>query len=126
MTLTAVLTTGAAARQNSIKCEAQIGAGTEVTTGDVVKQTGSRKYKVTTADGTAICKLVTTADLNANEMSITATDSNSNTYFVRKLTQHRAVLVQIAGGSNYLYATGASAPWSFAAASGNVVQIANQ
>lgn len=125
-TATAVLTANGAARQNSIKCEAQIGAGTEVTTGDVVKQTGSRKYKVTTADGTAICKLVTTADLNANEMSITATDSNSNTYFVRKLTQHRAVLVQIAGGSNYLYATGASAPWSFAAASGNVVQIANQ
>ena len=123
---TSALTANGSARQNSIKCEAQIGAGSEVTTGDIVKQTGSRKYKVTTGDGTAICKLVTTADLNANEMSITATDSNSNTYFVQKLTQHRAVLVQIAGGSNYLYATGASAPWGFAAASGNVVQIANQ
>ncbi len=126
---TVALTANGSARQNSIKCEAQIGAGSEVYIGDIVKQTGSKKYKVTTADGTAICTLVTTADLSANQMTISATDSNGNTYFVRKLTQHRAVLVRNVddgGDSDWLYATGASAPWGFAAASGNTVQIDNQ
>ncbi len=125
-TATAVLTANGAARQNSIKCEAQVGAGTEVTVGDIIKQVSTRRYKVTTGDGTAVCALVTTADLNANEMSITATDSNSNTYFVSKLTAHKATLVQIAGGSNYLYTDGQAAPWSFSAAANGTVQIANQ
>lgn len=94
--------------------------------GDIVKQVSARRYKVETADGTMVCKLVTDGVANAaGEMTITATDANGNTYYVSKLTAHRALLVQIAGGSNYVYATGTSAPWSFAAASGSVVQIAN-
>ena len=58
-------------------------------------------------------------------MTITATDANSNTYYVSKLTRRRATLVQIAGGADYLYESGARAPWSFDAAASVVVQIAN-
>lgn len=129
----ATLTSGANARQNSIKCEAQIGAGSEVLVGDIVKQTGSRRYKVTTADGTAVCKLVTTVDgtLGANEMSIMATDSAGGTYLVSKLTAYRAVLVPVAnthGGTSSAgtaFASGASAKWSFDAAVSGRVQISN-
>ncbi len=120
-TATAVLTTG---RQNGIKCEAQIGSGTEVTTGDILSQTSSRRYRVRTSDGTAVCKLVTTADLNANEMSITATDSAGGTYFVRKLTARKAVLVR---GTGTQFETGATAKWTFGSAVLNTtVSIANQ
>jgi hypothetical protein len=120
----ATLTTGAAARQNGIQCEAQVGAGSEVTTGDIIKQTGSRRYKVQTSDGTAVCKLVTTADLGANEMSITATDSAGGTYFVRKLTARKAVLV---AGTGTQFATGDTAKWTFGSAVLNTtVTIANQ
>ena len=95
--------------------------------GDIVKQVSSRRYKVETADGTMVCTLVTDGVADAaGEMTITATDSASNTYYVKKLTAHRATLVQIAGGSNYVYEDNESAPWSFAAASGSVVQIANK
>jgi hypothetical protein len=122
--LTATLTTGAAARQNAIKFEAQIGAGSEVTTGDIIKQAGSRRYRVQTSDGIAVCKLVTTADLNANEMSITATDSAGGTYFVRKLTARKAILVR---GTGTQCATGGSAKWTFGDAVVNTtVKIDNQ
>ncbi len=122
--VTVALTSGASARQNGIKCEAQVGAGSEVTTGDVIKQTGSKRYKVQTSDGTAICKLVTTADLGANEMSITATDSDGGTYYVRKLTARKVVLV---AGTGTQFSTGASAKWTFGSAVANTtVSIANQ
>ena len=124
LTLTAVLTANGSARQNSIKCEAQVGAGSEVTTGDIIKQESSRRYKIKTTDGTAICKLVTTADLNANEMSIKATDSAGGTYFVRKLTARKAILVPDTGTQ---FALGTAAKWTFGSAVLNTtVTIDNQ
>lgn len=123
-TATAVLTSGASARQNGIQVEAQIGAGSEVTTGDIIKQSGARRYKVQTSDGIAVCKLVTTADLGANEMSITATDSAAGTYFVKKLTAHKAVLIPIDGVQ---FVSGTTAKWTFGSAVLNTtVTIANQ
>ena len=122
--LTATMTTGAAARQNGIQCEAQIGAGSEVTTGDIIKQVGSKRYKVQTSDGTAVCKLVTTAALGANEMSIVATDSAAGTYFVKKLTSRKAVLIPIDGTQ---FASGVTAKWTFGSAVvDTTVTIANQ
>ena len=125
-TVTVALTSGASARQNAIKFEAQITGGTEVTTGDIIKQVGNHRFRVRTSDGTETCKLVASANLGVNEMSITATDSATNTYFVTKITARRVQLTQIAGGSNYVYATGESAPWKFDAAAGIYVQIENQ
>jgi hypothetical protein len=119
-----VTVTMTANRQNGIKCEAQIGAGSELTTGDIVEQVGSKRYRVRTSDGVAVCKLVTTADLNANEMSITATDSAGGTYFVRKLTARKAVLVR---GTGTQFATGATAKWTFGSAVENTtVSVQNQ
>lgn len=63
---------------------------------DIVKQESSRRYRVTTADGTGTCKLVTAAPA-VGEMTIIATDSAGGTYYVQKLTARRAVLVAIDG-----------------------------
>ena len=97
---------------------------------DIKKQVSGRRYKVTTSEGTLTCKLVTDGVANAaGEMTITATDANGNTYYVSKLTAHLATLVRLVddgGDEDWVYATGARAPWSFAAASGSVVQIANK
>jgi hypothetical protein len=129
----ATLTAGASARQNGIVCEAQVGAGSEVTTGDIIKQVNTRSYKVQTSDGTAVCQLVTTEAKDANQMSIKATDSAGNTYFVSKLTAHRATLVPAAnvhGGTTTIgsqFASGASAMWTFGSAVVNTtVTIENQ
>ena len=133
LTLTPVLTTGAAVRQNGIKCEAQIGAGAEVTTGDIIKQVSGRRYKVQTSGGVGVCKLVTIEAKDAGQMSIKATDSAGNTYFVAKLTARKAVLVPAANvhgdtttiGSQF--ASGATAKWTFGAAVVNTtVTIENQ
>jgi len=124
-TATAVLTANGSARQNSIKCEAQIGSGSEVTTGNIIKQVSTRRYKITTADGTAVCTLVQTAALGANEMSITATDANSNAYFVQKLTARKAVLTRKVSGSGD-FATGAAVKWTFDSATSDTVSIENQ
>ena len=133
LTLTPVLTTGATARQNGIKCEAQVGAGSEVTTGDIIKQVSGRRYTVQTSDGTAVCQLVATEAKDDNQMSIKATDSDGNTYFVAKLTARLAVLVPAAnvhGGTTTIgsqFASGTTAKWTFGAAvAGTTVTIENQ
>ena len=133
LTLTPVLTTGATARQNGIKCEAQIGAGAEVTTGDIIKQVSGRRYKVQTSGGVGVCTLVTTEAKDADQMSIKATDSAGNTYFVAKLTARLAVLVPAAnvhGGTTTIgsqFASGTTAMWTFGAAvAGTTVTIENQ
>lgn len=96
---------------------------------DIKKQVSGRRYKVTTSEGTLTCKLVTDGVANAvGEMTITATDANGNTYYVSKLTRHKATLVRLVddgSDGDWVYATGATAPWDFAAASGLTVQIAN-
>jgi hypothetical protein len=133
LTLTPVLTTGATARQNGIKCEAQIGAGAEVTTGDIIKQVSGRRYTVQTSGGVGVCTLVTTEAKDDNQMSIKATDSDGNTYFVAKLTARLAVLVPAAnvhGGTTTIgsqFASGTPAKWTFGAAvAGTTVTIENQ
>jgi len=121
-------------RVNGIKCETQFAAGdTEITTGDVVKQQGSRRYKVQTSQGTGFFTLVTTEAKAAGEMSIKATDSAGNTYFVAKLTSRKAVLVPAAnvhGGTTTIgsqFASGATAKWTFGTAVVNTtVTIENQ
>lgn len=135
-TATAILTSGASARQNSITITAYIPAsgsagyisgtgGSSAVTGDIIRQVGSNKYVVQTAQGIGRVTLVTSAP-GAGEARIAATDSAGETYWVTKLTAHRARLTQNSGGGGSLYATGATAPWSFDAASGSVVQIANR
>ena len=120
----ATLTSGTALRQNGIKCEVQVGAGSELTTGDILKQVNGRGYRVTTTDSTTttVCKLVTTEAKDANQMSIKATDSAGGTYFVAKLTSRKAVLVPAAnvhGGTSNTgtqFVSGTTAKWTFGSA----------
>ena len=123
LSLTAVLTSGASARQNGIAAYAFVTGGSNKL-GDIIEQVGSRRYKVRTADGTMVCTLVTDGVANAaGEMTITATDSDDGTYFVKKLTARKAVLVRNSGTA---FATGASVKWTFGSAvEGVSVTIAN-
>jgi len=135
--LTATLTSGNALRQNGIICEAQVGAGSELTTGDILKQVNGRSYRVTTTDSTTttVCKLVTTEAKDANQMSIKATDSAGGTYFVAKLTARKVVLVSAANvhggsttaGAQFVSTTTTIAKWTFGSAVANTtVTIENQ
>jgi hypothetical protein len=97
-TFTVALTSN---RQNAIKGEAFITGGSQKAF-DIKKQEASKRYLVQTADGQGQCKLVTTATLAAKEMNIVATDWNGSTYWVRKLTARRAVLVQSTASGSFL------------------------
>jgi len=99
------------------------GNGTSAVVGDIRRQVGSKKYVVETAQGVGRVTLVA-ATPATGQATIIATDSASNTYYVTKLTAHKAKLSRLSG-SSYLYATGQTANWSFATASGAIVQIAN-
>ena len=103
------------------------GNGTSAVTGDIVRQVGSKKYVVKTAQGVGRVTLVADT-IAAGQANIIATDANGNTYYVTKLTAHKAKLTRLVddgSDGDWLFATGAVAQWSFAAASGTIVQIAN-
>ena len=97
---------------------------------DIVKQEASRRYAVRTATlvsgepWSVRSAILVGKDSSADgEMDITVVDSAGNSYWVTKLTAHKALLTRKPGGSGYLYATGAAAPWKLDAASGIYVQI---
>lgn len=92
---------------------------------DINAQKGSHRYRVTTSEGTAVCKLVAATPSAVGEMSITATDSSGKTYYVTKLTSHMAYLTQY-GSSGWEFADGTAVRWTFDAPTLNTtVQIAN-
>lgn len=130
-TLTAVLQadTGAVGsatnQENAIIIHANTGnEGSQ--TADIIRQVSTRRYKVLASDGIAICKLVATDTPTVNEAYIKATDANGNTYFVTKLTAHKATLTQWANNeSTWLVATDESVQWTFDAPTGVIVQIEN-
>jgi hypothetical protein len=93
--------------------------GTAAATGDIVKQTNDKRYKVKTSEGTGICQLKTSAAASAaGEMSIKATDSEGKNYLVAKLTSRKVVLVPAAlgGSAGTQFVSGASAKWTFGSA----------
>jgi hypothetical protein len=117
---TAVLTT--ANSENAIVIRAKTTSGGTSQVGDIVKQEASRRYKVTTADGTAVCRLVADDTPAFKEAYIVATSAAGGTYYVIKLTAHRALLVAKAGDSAL---AGKSVQWTFGSPSGSIVQIEN-
>lgn len=101
--------------------------GSSAVTGDILRQVGSKKYVVKTAQGVGRVTLVADT-IAAGQATIIATDANGNTYYVTKLTAHKATLTRLTddgSDGDWLFATGAVAQWSFDAASGLIVQIAN-
>ena len=99
--------------------------GSSAVVGDIIKQVGARRYQVRTAQGTGKCKLVAAAPA-AGEMTIAATDSLNSTYFVIKLQEQLAVVIQNSdGGSGFEFASGSRVKWALAAAVTGTVQISS-
>ena len=93
----------------------------------IVKQEASHRYLVQNTEGQGQCILVSTSTLTAGTMNMIATDINSSTYFVTKLTSHRALLTRYTdSGSGFEYATGSVSGWTTATAVTGIVTIATQ
>jgi len=118
---TMVLTTdsgnvGSATNQeNAIIIRANLGEGVEV--GDIIRQVSTRRYKVKlAAGGVGIVELESGDNTpNLGKAMIIATDSDSNTYYVTKLTAHRATLVRktFVSLGQWQFESDQSAPWKF-------------
>ena len=90
---------------------------------DIIKQRSTKRFKVKTADGTAICTLKSSAVSATGDMTIIATDSAGGTYYVTKIGARRCTLTQ---GTGTQFATDSSIPWTFGSAVLNTsVKIAN-
>lgn len=123
-TLTAVLT---AANHNGIIAYAYTNGSAKIA--DIVKQVGTRHYKVTTADSTVALDdravLKNGAATAVGEMTIKATDSLGSTYYVTKLTRHRATVRRDTMGTGWVFADLSIAHWTLEAATATTVQIEN-
>lgn len=110
----ATLTSGASARTNVIAPQAITVGSTNRTSGnDIMKQVGSKRFKVRSQDGTAVCKLVPRTPAAAGEMAIAATDSQSNTYWVKKLNKNKVQLIRNSlVGATWDIADGDTAKWT--------------
>jgi len=130
-TATAVLTvdsgdvSSSTNQENALTPFAYVTGGTRKVA-DIVGQKGARRFKVTTADGTEICTLKTSAAANApGEMDLTATDSGGGTYYVKKIGSKKATLVRYGAGA-WEFVTDTSVAWTMGAAVVNTsVTIAN-
>jgi hypothetical protein len=118
---TMVLTTDSGAvgsatnQENAIVIYANI-AGAGAVVGDIIRQVSTRRYKVRTAAGVGIVELESGDNTpNAGKAMIIATDSDSNTYYVTKLTAHRATLVRktFVSLGQWQFESDQSAPWKF-------------
>jgi hypothetical protein len=102
---TAVVT---ATKVNAISLTAFVTGGSNLT-GDVVAQKGAKRFKVTTATGTEVCKLVTATPAAGGEMRITAVDSAAGTYFLSKISARTCTVVR---GTGTEFAEGAKVKWT--------------
>jgi hypothetical protein len=90
---------------------------------DIIKQVSTTRYKVTDGTRTGIVALTATEADAAGEGSILATDSADGTYYVTKLTAHKATLTR---GTGTQFATGEAVEWTFGTATEDeTVKIAN-
>ena len=92
-----------------ITMQAFVAEGSANVTTEVI-QKGTKKFRVTTSDGTQTCQLVAVASgsLAAGQCSLVATDSDGNTAYVTKLTQNYVTLTNI---DSTQFATGDRAQW---------------
>lgn len=104
---------------NAINANAWVDGASVGKAADIVRQVGSRRFRVTNADGTSNCKLVTTAaPTAAGEMTITATFEDDSTFTVAKITDH---LVYSSTGQAYSWADYSGSKPAFATASNATV-----
>jgi hypothetical protein len=119
-------------QENAILIYAKTTSGGTVQLGDIIKQEGSRRYKILTRDGISVCKLVAGTPAY-QQATVTATDSTGHTYYVTKLTAHKALLVPY-GSSGHEFPSSTqngvtiyqSVEWTFGSATLNsTVKVAN-
>lgn len=101
--------------------------GSSRVAGDIIRQSGNSKYVVQTAQGIGACRIPAdgSAANAAGEMDITATDFNGSTYRVMKLHARKAKLKQVTSSTAFLVNDETWTKWTFSAATGTVVTIAN-
>ena len=120
---TATLTSN---RQDAIQFTSYLTTGSSaINGGDILKQESSRRYLVQNSEGKGQCKLVTTSTLTAGTMNIISTDFNGSTYYARKLTAHRAIVVQSTMSTAFLVGNGISTGWTLGSSTGTIVTIAH-
>lgn len=105
-------------QENALIFYAKTTSGGTAQAGDVIKQEASRRYKIITADGTATCKLVASNSPAVNECYLIATDQGGATYWVTKLTAHKALLTSTGSGTPQ-FADGKSVKWLLSGAVAN-------
>ena len=86
--------------------------------GDIIKQVGTRQFRVKTTGGIKTCLLKGSALSNTptddvGRMTIVAKDSAGGTYYVTKISAHRCT---VSRGTGTQFATDTSVPWTFGAA----------
>ena len=108
-------------QENAINMTARLTGGSAVEI-DIIRQVSTRRYKVTDGTRTGIVKLKSSVATAAGECSILATDADGGTYYVTKLTAHKATLTR---GTGIIYADGVATPWTFGSATATVCKIAN-
>jgi hypothetical protein len=81
-------------RLNAIIPQVRISTTNRTSGNDIIAQKGSKRFNVQSQDGTGVCKLVTATPANPLEMAIVATDTQSNTYWVKKITKNKVALVR--------------------------------
>jgi hypothetical protein len=113
-----------ASQQNAISGQAYI-VGGSANAYDIKKQEASRRYLVQTSDGTGQCKLVTTSTLTSGQMNIVATDVGGSTYFVKKLTARRAVLISYTVNGSFEFVDNSAAKWTLGSATTGTVSLAS-
>lgn len=92
---------------------------------DIIKQVSTRRYKVTDGTRTGVVKLKSSVATAAGECSIAATDASAGTYYVTKLTAHRATIL---AGTGSIFTSGTaelSVPWTLGTATATVCKIPN-
>ena len=79
---------------------------------DILKQEGSRSYRVKNNQGYGRVKLVAKTPA-IGEANIIATDRNGNTYYVTKLTSRKAYVTRLTqnGANAWLFVSGTPAKW---------------
>ena len=87
--------------------------GGSAQTGYINSQKGSKRYKVTTGDGSAVLALVTSGSLSAGQMYLNATDSAGGTYYVQKLFDRTVIVVPNTGTQ---FTSGQKVSWNLSAA----------
>ena len=117
---TAVLTT---TRPDAITIVSYLTTGSSaVSGGDIIKQEASKRYLIQNSQGRGICRLATGV-LAPGQMHIIAADGAGGTYYVTKLTAHKARLVNRTNTSTAIYTSGQVAPWNITVATGTYVTL---